>query len=932
MPYFTGIASGSPVVAASSGLAIKCHESEAAMYQIRSTIYYCLLFICALTSGAQTTTEQYRALLVKSQDIYQQAIGKDSQAIPLTGDQLSSNASDFQEGQHIEYLIDGEANTFWHSDWHSQVFDTHYIQIDFTEPISGNIGLYVLRRLTPDNHVTLMGVLGSNDHTNWDDLGTITLGNASSGQEYLSDPLSLGDTTYLSLRFTIIANTSGLTFGHFAELRPVHVDIYGPNYLADLGPVATVLKKQIATGSNLSDTVITDDALQELQEVYDTFCAELDNLRNGNIPSYIKQHTDLPSLYINTYNGADITSKEIYQYAKMWRVRDGLIEIYDSLQIRGRGNSTWGLPKKPYRIKFKHKTKFLDSQHANARNWTLMANCSDKTLIRNAVASYIGKRLGQPFVPAATFVDVTLNSNFLGNYQVSDQIDVHPKRIDIVDQDSILSDTTDISGGYFMEIGTPAAGQDCWFYTDRGMPVSVRSPDSEVIQERQVSYIRQFMNNVEAHIFSDNYRDPIQGYRPHIDSLTLASWFLTVEYSGNCDGYYSVYCYKQKADDHLYMGPIWDYDIAFNNCHRIGEVTNRLMLNAGYGDGHAKDWVARIYSDTWFRNLVGRLWHQAVCKDSLVEKTLAYVDSLAAAIDESQRLNYQVWPIDQRTWDELQLYSTYQEGIDYLKDFLVAHANYLSSVLPNPDNLEPPTPPATNPMGIDEDYYYYIYNVGVSHPIDICDGSDNIGTWNRLDDRAMTQQWELRPATADYYRIVARESNLAITDIADNSSGQYATGSQLRLMPTDHHDNRQLWRFVKAGDYWAIENKATLLAWNNSHGDNTDGNPVISWTNNADNATKTTRQWYVEQADENISSVIASQWSDTPDYRILLDPNTGQLRIQMTDDNEAATVTSISLHDLSGRRVSDQLPHGIYILRWTINGHTYSRKIRLSPP
>ena len=134
-------------------------------------------WLTVIASGAQTITEQYHELLAASKGIYQQAIGKDTLMIPLTGDQLSSNASDYQEGNNIEYMVDGDATTYWHSDWHNQVSDTHYIQVNFSQPISGNIGLYVLRRQTDGNHVTLMGVQGSNDQSHWDDIGIISLGN-----------------------------------------------------------------------------------------------------------------------------------------------------------------------------------------------------------------------------------------------------------------------------------------------------------------------------------------------------------------------------------------------------------------------------------------------------------------------------------------------------------------------------------------------------------------------------------------------------------------------------------------------------------------------------------------------------------------------------------------------------------------------------------
>lgn len=899
-------------------------------------LYAALLSLCSLSIGAQTIAEQYHELLAKSEEVYKQAVGKESEIIPITGDQLSSNANDWQEGRHIEYLVDGDPNTFWHSDWHNQVYDTHYIQVDFDEPVGGNIGLYVLRRKEANNHVTLMGVLGSNNKIQWDDLGEIKLGNASYGEEFTSDPLSLGDKTYSSFRFTILANTNGNIFGHFAEFYPIHVTVYGPSYIADLGFTATYLKKLIEEGEELEDDEISDDDLQVLQEAYDTFCVELENLKNGGSPTYMKQLTNLPALYINTYDGSSISSKTDYKYAKLWRIQDGETEFIDSLEIRGRGNSTWGVPKKPYRIKFKEKEKFLGKGYANARNWTLLANAVDKTLIRNAVASFIGKELGQPFVPAASFVDLTLNGTFIGNYQISDHIDVRKHRIDIVEQDEYPTGDSDISGGYFMELGSPAYSQEINFTTNKSVGVGVKSPDEDVISYSQIEYIRDFMNNVERHIFSSNFKDPELGYRPLFDSLALASWYLTVEYTANCDGLYSIYCYKDQADDHLYMGPIWDYDIAFNNCYRLGKMTNKLMLDYGYSDNE-RHWFKRMYSDPWFKNLIGRRWHKAVLQEHLVEKTLAFVDSLAAEIDESQRLNYMIWPIDQRTWDELQLFSTYQEGIDYLKTFLVEHATYLSSVFPNPDDIKPVDPVPANPMGIDKDAYYYIYNVGVDHPVDIGDGSDLLGTWSMDTERYMTQHWEIRPVTADYYRLVSRESNLAITDMAESSDGQYATGSQLQVQPIDEDDDRQLWRFVQAGENWAIENKETNLAWNNSNGGSQDGNPVISWTNNADNASKPTRQWYIVKADESVVDGMASMWQEDFDYRITMDSNK-QIHIRIPNGVENVQGT-IALYDLNGRMVASgsvkeavdasMLSGGVYILKWTVNGHSRSRKLKL---
>ena len=155
--------------------------------------------------------------------------------------------------------------------------------------------------------------------------------------------------------------------------------------------------------------------------------------------TYVRK-TNLPCVYINTEGHKAVSSKETYMYATMVYVDENdQVTQYDSLQIRGRGNSTWGLRKKPYRIKFKEKQKFLGKGYAKAKSWTLLANAADKTMMRNAITSYMGDFLGMAFNPAAKFVDFELNGVYLGTYQISDQVDVRPHRVNVVEQDFPLT-------------------------------------------------------------------------------------------------------------------------------------------------------------------------------------------------------------------------------------------------------------------------------------------------------------------------------------------------------------------------------------------------------------------------------------------------------------------------------------------------------------
>lgn len=126
------------------------------------------------------------------------------------------------------------------------------------------------------------------------------------------------------------------------------------------------------------------------------------------------QLTNIPTIYIDTHNAQPVISKSEYIFADMVYVSGSDTLRYDSLRIRGRGNSTWGLAKKPYRIKFNESTRFLGEGHAKNKSWTLLANHADKSLLRNAVTSQMGEFLGLPFNPAAHFVDLVLNGTYQG--------------------------------------------------------------------------------------------------------------------------------------------------------------------------------------------------------------------------------------------------------------------------------------------------------------------------------------------------------------------------------------------------------------------------------------------------------------------------------------------------------------------------------------
>lgn len=645
--------------------------------------------------------------------------------------------------------------------------------------------------------------------------------------------------------------------------------------------------------------------------------------------------TDLPTLYIETEGGQDITSKEDYIYSTLYYVDETGTTQYDDVQIRGRGNSTWGLAKKPYRLKFSSKVRFLGDDYANAKSWTLLANYADKTLMRNAVAACIGDFAGQPFTAAAQFVDLVLNGVYLGNYQISDQMEIRKKRVDITEQDEVMTETSNITGGYFLEVDGFAEGEPVYYRTNRGVMVTVKSPDEDIIVQPQIDYIQNHMQLFEDALFADNFTDAETGYRQYVDSLTLASWYIATELTGNVDGFWSTYMYKEKDDPKFYWGPLWDYDIAFNNCDRIGDVSRALMINKGFGDDLTKKWVLRMWQDPWFVRLISRTWQECV-ERGFEQHVMEYIDSIAAVIDRSQQLNFAKWPIDQHVYNEIMLFSTYREGVDYLKSFLHTHFEYLTETFARAESGEGNVPVPTPVFAADTRYYYRIYNKGNGNAVDVTDdGNSNVCMWERVQDKPC-QQWDIVPS-GDYFRIVNRENGMALYDNAEWTGSNYQVGSQLTLRENDVTDYRQLWSFVpvNTGNCYVIVNRATNLAWNNNGGSSENGNFIISWTNDGNNAQKDTRQWHLvkdELKDEDADAI-----SDVPHevpYMVFYNPNDQQLRFVAEDmnlpDGQAA------IYDLSGvcfmrfpiQEVVDisGLPAQTYVLSWTERGATRSVK------
>ncbi|MCK9509557.1 MAG: CotH kinase family protein [Pigmentiphaga sp.] len=599
-----------------------------------------------------------------------------------------------------------------------------------------------------------------------------------------------------------------------------------------------------------------------------------------------QQLTKLPTLYLSTENNRAVSDKVTWIPGNIKIISSDISENIDMpMTIRGRGNSTWGMAKKPYRIKLDSKQHILNLP-AREKNWVLLANYADKSLIRNAVAFKISTLLGFEFTPSVRFVDVYLNNAFLGNYMLTDQVQVgkSDKRVEVERLDISDNQLPEISGGYLLEIDGFARTEALWFNTNRNLPVTIKYPDDDDINSEQLQYIKNFTNRFENALFAADFDDPVTGYRSMIDTTSLINWYIACELTGNPDSFWSTFIYKKRGIDKFFFGPLWDFDIAFNNDNRLGDATYKLMRDHAH---EPKLWIRRFWEDTWFRSTVNCRWNEII-NDGILTKLHTYIDSTAALINTSQQHDATKWNvINKRVYLEQFLFPTYQQGVDYLKTYLDQRVSFLTESFAS---TQPPKP------FVAEDYYYRIINRGTNNTISVSENSldaqEKLILWSPVADD-YSQQWKIEMIKKDIYHIINRNSDLAMT----------GNGRDKHLIQTviDTLNLSQQWKIIPVltGGLYAFENLASGYSINNSGGNAANGAAVIEYDNNIFNESKKNQHWYIEKVEKINYATLAKQVHKTNNIRIYPNPATDYLCVEQQEAGDL----QLSIFRLDGQCV-----------------------------
>ena len=381
-----------------------------------------------------------------------------------------------------------------------------------------------------------------------------------------------------------------------------------------------------------------------------------------------KQLTDLPTVYVETENAQDITSKENYLHCTFIMVDGDCTTRIENTQIRGRGNSSWwNSDKKSYRVKFEKKQHLLGEEFADAKNWTLLANHGDKTMIRNALTYQLGRFIGMKFCPAAKFIDLYLNGKYRGTYQISDQVQVHKKRVEV-----------DGDNGWLLEVANENSKEDPYITSTRyGIMYNLKNPQDELLTVNKRIAIGQWIEAFEKAVAGNDYQDPEKGYRAYVDETDFINWYVGAEITGNIDALYSIYMYKEPDEQKMHFGPLWDLDLGYDNSSEKSLLRN-MEAFLGLSNRPFEKILQRLWQDHWFAQACNdRL--NALVEAGLQQYLITAIDSLRDAIWQSQGENFKVWPVNQQVyaWEKHSYYNTYDSYIADLKQFVNIHIPYL---------------------------------------------------------------------------------------------------------------------------------------------------------------------------------------------------------------------------------------------------------------
>lgn len=343
----------------------------------------------------------------------------------------------------------------------------------------------------------------------------------------------------------------------------------------------------------------------------------------------------MPTLSIQTTGGQSITSKTEYITATV--SAEGAPEEFCfsdlSAQIRCRGNYTYKFAKKSYRLKFDEKINLFGQDEGKAKNWCLLANGPDRSLLRNDTAFAMASVLTNlREFSSSGFVRLVVNGRDRGVYQLLEQHSVSSHRIDIDEQPDVLD------SDYLLELDSYAEGVENVDYFIVGKRKYVIKNDE--IHPDAMEFLKQtFQDAFDAVQLGDE-----NAVSALLDIDSFVDLYILQEFALNVDAGWSSFFMVKDAGGKIRLTWPWDFDIGFGNDYRLGNapVEGLYAGNSAYSSwSNSNPWFYLLMQQQWFVDRVIARWNE-VGKE-MTQTGIARIDLVYGSFGEDLAYNYTIW-------------------------------------------------------------------------------------------------------------------------------------------------------------------------------------------------------------------------------------------------------------------------------------------------
>lgn len=461
-------------------------------------------------------------------------------------------------------------------------------------------------------------------------------------------------------------------------MLPAHSDLSNIqlSYVADSSVQGSGIKVSGNIGSVAATKFNMSDVASKTGDCY------IVNVAVGNHPAMeirFMKGSEIPSMFIvsdDVAKGRDYIDsvKGNRATAKMVLVDASGSEIYNGslTEIKARGNSTFAhYPKKAYQIKLENKTDLL-SNGEQIKTWVLLANYGDATMMHDKIMKDTAAAIGIEFTADSDWVNLWYDGEYRGTYLISEKNSVGSTSVDITDMEKAyedlnegygnnmtvktatnsygqeykytvgLTDPSDITGGYLIELNHNYIDEVNGFKTRQGKGFNLKSP--EWLSENAVKYISEYYQEFEDAVYAVNADGEYTGYNEitgkyfyeYVDLDSLVQMFIMQELGLNPDGFISSLYFNKDANGIMYAGPIWDQDMT------LGTGWNKYLPETIQDYHYLANALIKIPA---FKDRLAEVFETEAV--GIVESALSEggaIDEYYNKLSENAKMNYTLWP------------------------------------------------------------------------------------------------------------------------------------------------------------------------------------------------------------------------------------------------------------------------------------------------